>query len=122
MVERAAVGSIGGETTQAMEDRELAVRVVVDPHPGLDEVPPQAPIAHGCCRFADHALLLSTEDFPMRAGAISDGRGLRLRGRDRESGVVLRQMVMPASDAGSLRRRSWRVPKARSERARASGE
>ena len=37
-VEQAAVGPVAGEAARPVEDRERAVRIVVDAHPRLDEV------------------------------------------------------------------------------------
>jgi hypothetical protein len=40
MGERAAAGPVSGEAARAVEDRQCAARVVVDPDPRLDEVRP----------------------------------------------------------------------------------
>ena len=147
LVEWAAVGVVAGEAARAVEHREGAIWVVVDPHPRSDEVVAerarwdlqgQAAVAHAVV-VADHPFLLHAEDVGVGAGAIGDEPGLRLLGRDREAGVMLGQVSHPdelvggldRGDAGERQlpgagnrgtRRSWRVPNARSERPRASGE
>jgi hypothetical protein len=126
-----------------VEDRERAVGVVVDPHPHLDEVRPdrarrdlqaQAPVAHAVV-VAHHPLFVHAQDVAVRARRVGDERTSRLLGRDREAAVVFFGQVdlaqeavggLGRGDAGECRllgqRRSCGVPKARSERPRASGE
>jgi hypothetical protein len=69
--------------------------------PARRDLQGETPVAHGIV-VADHAGLLDGEDVSMDAGAIGDESALRLLGRQREAGVVVRQVDLADEPVGGL--------------------
>src|SRR3954449_1420944 len=99
LIDQGSVRLIVGEPTRTVEDRKPPVRVCVNAHGRLDEVAAVALLGdlQHATRGADrgvvphHALRLDTQDVVERAYERHEGRAL-LGGRDRETGVVVRDV------------------------------
>src|SRR4051812_2186100 len=99
LIDQASVWVIVGEAPRTVEHGEAAVRVCVNAHRHLDEVAPVALLGdlQHAPRVADrvvvphHTLLLDAQDVVEHAHERQKGRP-RLGGRDREAGVVARDV------------------------------
>src|SRR5215212_2333184 len=94
LIDQASVRVRVGEPPRPVEDREAAIRIVVNAHGRLDEVAAMALLGNlqDTALIADrvvvahHALLLDAQDVVEHAHKGHEGRPL-LGGRDRETGV-----------------------------------
>src|SRR3954449_7286498 len=112
LIDQGAVRFIVGEAPRTVEHGEAAGRVFVNAHVRLDEVTPVALLGdlQHATLVADrvvlphYARLLDAQDVVERAHERHEGRSL-LGGRDRETGVVLRDVDGGEPPVGRLDRR-----------------